>query len=209
MGALEFSPAIGPKARKAARIQIDQLVALASEILTHRTNLRVSFAAPQKRQALKEILSVGISAGNARAKAVIAWNPSTLEVRSGQIPAGKGFEYWLLKFDGVQGSMDKELEDPKSYGAIEFAYYRMATDAGITMSECRLLEENNRRHFMSRRFDRLENGEKRHMQSLCALAHLDFNLAGAHAYEQALLTIRQLGLTMGAVKEQFRQMVFN
>lgn len=209
MGALEFSPAIGPKARKAARIQIDQLVALASEILTHRTNLRVSFAAPKKQQALKEILSVGTSAGGARAKAVIAWNPSTLEVRSGQIPAGKGFEYWLLKFDGVQGNMDKELEDPKGYGAIEFAYYRMATDAGITMSECRLLEENNRRHFMSRRFDRLENGEKRHMQSLCALAHLDFNLAGAHAYEQALLTIRKLGLTMSAVEEQFRRMAFN
>jgi serine/threonine-protein kinase HipA len=209
MGALEFEPAIGPKTRKASRVQIDKLVALASEILTHRNNLKVSFAAPRKEQALKKILSVGTSAGGARAKAVIAWNPSTNEVRSGQVPAGKGFEYWLLKFDGVAGNKDKELEDPKGYGAIEYAYSRMASDAGISMSECRLFEENNRRHFMSRRFDRLENGEKLHMQSLGALAHFDFNLAGAYAYEQALFAIRQLGLAMGDVEEQFRRMAFN
>jgi serine/threonine-protein kinase HipA len=209
MGALEFEPATGPKVRKAGHIQIDNLVEVASEILTHRHTLKVSFATPQKEQAFKEILSVGTAAGGARAKAVIAWDPSTHEMRSGQIPAGRGFEYWLLKFDGVRGNMDKELEDPKGYGAIEYAYYRMASDAGITMSACRLFEENNRRHFMTRRFDRLENGEKVHMQSLGALAHFDFNLAGVYGYEQALQTVRQLGLTMCAVEEQFRRMAFN
>ncbi len=209
MGALEFEPAIGPKARKATRVQIDKLVELASEILTHRNNLKVSFVVKKKEQALKEILKVGTSAGGARAKAVIAWNPSTNEVRSGQIPAGEGFEYWLLKFDGVKGNKDKELEDPKGYGVIEYAYYNMATDAGITMSECRLFEENDRRHFMTRRFDRLDSGEKLHMQSLCALAHYDFNMAGAYAYEQALLAIRQIGLPMSAIEEQFRRMAFN
>jgi len=193
MGALEFEPAIGPKARRATRVQIDKLVDLASEILTQHRDLKVSFTAPEKKQALREILKVGTSAGGARAKAVIAWNPSTNEVRSGQIPAGKGFEYWLLKFDGVKGNKDKELEDPKGYGVIEYAYYKMASDAGITMSECRLFEEKDRRHFMTRRFDRLQNGDKLHMQSLCALAHYDFNLAGAYAYEQALLSIKRLG----------------
>jgi serine/threonine-protein kinase HipA len=114
-----------------------------------------------------------------------------------------------LKFDGVTGNRDKELEDPKGYGAIEYAYYLMAKAAGITMSECRLLEESGRRHFMARRFDRLGSGQKMHMQSLGALAHFDFNQAGAYAYEQAMLTIRQLGLPMAAVEEQFRRMAFN
>jgi len=140
---------------------------------------------------------------------VIAWNRETQEVRSGQIAAGDGFDYWLLKFDGVAGNRDKELEDPKGYGAIEYAYHLMATAAGITMSECRLLEESGRRHFMTRRFDRLANGAKLHMQSLGALAHFDFNQAGAHAYEQAFLAIRQLALPMAAVEEQFRRMAFN
>jgi serine/threonine-protein kinase HipA len=209
MGALEFAPALGPRARKAGRIEIDRLVALASEILIHRRSLKASFRGSGKERALKEILRIGTSAGGARAKAVIAWNPSTNEVCSGQVPADPGFEYWLLKFDGVRGNMDKELEDPKGYGAIEYAYYRMASAAGITMSESRLLEENGRRHFMSRRFDRRENGEKRHMQSLGALSHFDFNLAGAYSYEQALRVIGQLGLPMSAVEEQFRRMVFN
>jgi serine/threonine-protein kinase HipA len=158
---------------------------------------------------LNDILRVGTSAGGARAKAVIAWNRLTNEVRSGQIAAGAGFDYWLLKFDGVAGNKDKELEDPKGYGAIEYAYFLMARASGVTMNECRLLEENGRRHFMTRRFDRLEGGEKLHMQSLGALAHFDFNNAGAYAYEQAFLVMRQLNLPMEAVEEQFRRMAFN
>ncbi len=209
MGALEFAPAIGPKARQASRIQIDKLVDLASEVLTHRNTLQGSFVDANREQALTDILRVGTSAGGARAKAVIAWNPTTNEVRSGQVPAGEGFEYWLLKFDGVSGNKDKELEDPQGYGVIEYAYYKMARDCGIDISDCRLFEENGRRHFMTRRFDRLAGGEKLHVQSLCALAHYDFNMAGAYSYEQALLVIRQMGLPMSAIEEQFRRMVCN
>ncbi len=209
MGALEFFPAIGPRARKANQIQIDRLVELASDVLIHRNNLRASFADDSRERALTDILRVGTSAGGARAKAVIAWNPSTNEVRSGQVPAGEGFEYWLLKFDGVKGNRDKELDDPQGYGVIEYAYSHMARDCGIDISDCRLFEENGRCHFMTRRFDRLEGGKKMHMQSLCALAHYDFNMAGAYSYEQALLVIRQLGLPMNAIEEQFRRMVFN
>ena len=182
MGALEFAPAIGPRARQANRIAVDQLVALASEVLTHRNDLQASFADAEKETALRDILRVGTSAG---------------------------FEYWLLKFDGVSGNRDKELEDPRGYGLIEYAYYLMARACGIEISECRLFEENGRRHFMTRRFDRLAGGEKLHMQSLCALAHFDFNLAGAHSYEQALLVMRRLQLPMQAIEQQFRRMVFN
>jgi serine/threonine-protein kinase HipA len=209
MGALEFAPALGPKPGPAETVELAALVRLATEVLTHRSDLQGHFHAKGKSKALQDILRVGTSAGGARAKAVIAWNRTTNEVRSGQITAGDGFDYWLLKFDGVTGNKDKELEDPKGYGAIEYAYHLMARAAGITMNECRLLEENGRRHFMTRRFDRLAGGEKLHMQSLCALAHFDFNQAGAYAYEQALLTIRQLKLPMAAVEEQFRRMVFN
>ncbi len=209
MGALEFRPAIGPRAGRADAVQIDRLVELASEILSHRDTLRASFADEGRQQALREILRVGTSAGGARAKAVIAWNPCSNEIRSGQVPAGEGFEYWLLKFDGVKGNRDKELDDPQGYGVIEYACYLMAKDCGIEMSECRLFDENDRQHFMTRRFDRLEGGQKVHMQSLAALAHYDFNLAGAYSYEQALLVIRRLGLPMAAIEEQFRRMVFN
>ena len=178
-------------------------------MLTHHQNLGGHFSGKSRGKALADILKVGTSAGGARAKAVIAWNRRTNEVRSGQLPAGPGFTYWLLKFDGVSGNKDKELEDPQGYGAIEYAYSLMARAAGITMTECRLLEEHGRRHFMTRRFDRLDDGSKLHMQSLGALAHLDYNQAGAYAYEQAFLTIRQLGLPMAATEEQFRRMLFN
>ena len=209
MGALEYAPAKGPVARKATHIRIDKLVELASEILIHRNDLRAFFGNDSRKDALRDILRVGTSAGGARAKAVVAWNNATSEVRSGQVKADPGFEHWLLKFDGVSGNKDKELEDPKGYGVIEYAYYKMAVDAGITMNECRLLEENGRCHFMSRRFDRSVGGGKLHMQSLGGLAHFDYNMAGAYGYEQALLVIRQLGLPMNAVEEQFRRMVFN
>ncbi|MBL0170472.1 MAG: type II toxin-antitoxin system HipA family toxin [Gemmatimonadaceae bacterium] len=209
MGALEFAPTLGPKPRRAARIEVDALVRLASDVLTHRSDVQGHFHGAGKEKALREILRVGTSAGGARAKAVIAWNRTTNEVRSGQISAGDGFEYWLLKFDGVAGNKDRELDDPQGYGAIEFAYHLMARAAGIAMTECRLLEENGRRHFMTQRFDRIRDGAKRHMLSLGALAHFDFNQAGAHSYEQALRTMRQLHLPHAALEQQFRRMVFN
>ncbi|HMB61353.1 MAG TPA: HipA domain-containing protein, partial [Xanthomonadales bacterium] len=209
MGALEFRPVEGPRERRSSQVEIDQLVALASEVLTRRRRLDVSLEDETRQDAMRDILRVGTSAGGARAKAVIAWNPETNEVRSGQVPAPPGFSYWLLKFDGVSGNRDKELEDPRGYGAIEFAYYLMARDAGIDITECRLFEEGGRRHFMTRRFDRLPDGSKLHMQSLAAMAHYDFNLAGAYSYEEALLLMRRLGLPMIAVEQQFRRMVLN
>ncbi|HEX9792975.1 MAG TPA: type II toxin-antitoxin system HipA family toxin [Planctomycetota bacterium] len=209
MGALEFRPARGPHARKSAPVQIEALVGLASEVLRGREQWQASFADPDKEHALREILRVSASAGGARAKAVISWNPVTNEVRSGQVDAPAGFEYWLLKFDGVSNNRDKDLADPQGYGAIEYAYAQMARAAGIRMSDCRLFEEGGRRHFMTRRFDRLDSGEKLHMQSLGAIAHFDYNNPGGHSYEQALLVIRRLGMGMDAVEEQFRRMAFN
>ena len=213
MGALEFAPAAGPASgsttRVAEKIDIDALTQLASDVLGRRNDFAGSFASDDRAAALQDILRVGTSAGGARAKAVIAWNRAANEVRSGQIAAGEGFDHWLLKFDGVSGNRDKELDDPQDFGAIEYAYYLMAQAAGVTMSECRLLEENGRRHFMTQRFDRLPGGGKLHAQSLCALAHFDFNHAGAYAYEQAFLVLRQLKLPMAAVEQQFRRMAFN
>lgn len=209
MGALEYVPAIGPFTGKSEAVDINALVELASEILSRRNNLQGSFLADDRQSALQDILRVGTSAGGARAKAIIAWNSDTNEVRSGQIDAGKGFSYWLLKFDGVYGNKDKELEDPAGYGLIEYAYANMARAAGIKMMECRLLEENGRSHFMTRRFDRTEHGAKIHMQSFGAMEHFDFKRAGAYSYEQVLRTIRKLGLPMKSVEEQFRRMAFN
>ena len=209
MGALEFQPASGPDPAQATTIHVDALVALASRVLSDRRALQASLASGEEQQALRDILRVGTSAGGARAKAVIAWNPRTNEVRSGQVATEQGFEPWLLKFDGVDGNKDKELNDPAGYGAIEYAYHLMARAAGIEMMECRLFEEGGRRHFMTRRFDRGPSGEKRHMQSLGALGHLDFNSPGAHGYEQALQIVRRLGLSMAAVEELFRRMTFN
>lgn len=209
MGALEFAPATGPAARQSAQVEVDKLVKLASQVLRQRNHFHASFAQESASAALGDILQVGTSAGGARAKAVIAWHPGTKEVRSGQVDAGEGFEYWLLKFDGVSGNRDKEMEDPQGYGAIEYAYYLMARDCGIDMEDCRLLEENGRRHFMTRRFDRLTGGARLHLQSLGALAHFDFNLAGAYSYEQALLVMRRMGLPMRDIEQQFRRMVFN
>jgi serine/threonine-protein kinase HipA len=188
---------------------VDELVKLASQVLTHRASLQVSFAPGRRHEGLQEMLRVGTSAGGARAKAIVAWNRNTNEVRSGQVKAPAGFDYWLLKFDGVTANQDKELEDPKGYTVIEYAYALMAADAGIEMSECRLMEEGGRRHFMTRRFDRLSDGGKLHMQSLAALAHFDFNSAGAYSYEQAFDVIKRLELSMHAREQQFRRMIFN
>ena len=208
-GALEFHPARGITTGASAPLHVDALVRLAADVLRDRQSLAASFNDPEAATAVQEILRVGASAGGARAKAVIAWNPATNEVRSGQVTAPPGFEYWLLKFDGVAAANEQGLGDPRGFGAIEYAYSLMARAAGIRMTECRLFEENGRRHFMTRRFDRLPNGDKLHMQSLGAMAHLDFNNAGGHSYEQAFVVMRRLALAMDDVEEQFRRMVFN
>lgn len=210
MGALEFQPAKGPNQDAGSNnIQVESLVRLASEILTKKKSLQTSFSSSTRERALKEILRVGTSAGGARAKAVIAWNPKANEVRSGQMPADKGFTYWILKFDGVHGNMDKDLDSSRGYGLIEYGYYKMALAAGLQMTECRLLKEHGRNHFMTKRFDRTDSGKKIFMQSLAALAHYDFNQAGAYSYEQAIQAIRRLGLPMESVEQQFRRAAFN
>jgi len=209
MGALEFQPAIGPDPAQAEEIAVNALADLAGEILSERRGLHVVLESGSEEEALTELLRVGTSAGGARAKALIAWNPDTNEVRSGQVEAGSAFEYWILKFDGVRRPDDEEIADPRGYGAIEYAYALMAAAAGIEMMDCRLFEEAGRRHFMTRRFDRMRDGKKRHMLSLAGMAHFDFNQAGAHGYEQALLIIRRLGLGMDAIEQQVRRMVFN
>jgi serine/threonine-protein kinase HipA len=208
MGALEFAPARGPRSSRSHAIDIEALVELAGEILAARSDLAVSLGERRKQDALREILRVGTSAGGARAKALIALDPETLEVRSGQLEADPGFEHWILKFDGVD-DRTRDLGSARGYGAIELVYSEMARRAGIEMTECRLLEEGDRRHFMTKRFDRTASGDKLHMQSLAALAHLDFRQPGANAYEQAFQTIRALGLPRNATEQQFRRMVFN
>lgn len=209
MGALEYLPAQGSFTGKSEPVDVKALIDLASRILTKRNTLQGSFNPELREDSLQDILRVSTSAGGARAKAIIAWNQKTNEVRSGQVKAGQGFSYWLLKFDGVSGNRDKELEDPAGYGLIEHAYYHMAKKAGIDMAESRLLKENGRSHFMTRRFDRTDSGQKIHMQSFCAIEHFDFKKAGAHSYEQALRTIRKLGMPMTTIEEQFRRMAFN
>jgi len=206
MGALEFRPAI-LSAGPSETLHLDAMVKLASEALASRNQLHVNLE--QSPEALATILRVGTSAGGARAKAVICWNPQTGEVKSGQLAPEPGFEPWLLKFDGVSENRDKELNDPLGYGRIEYAYHLMARAAGITMSDCRLLEENGRAHFMTRRFDRDEQGRKFHIQSLCGVAHFDFNQAGAYSYEQAFQIARRLGLPQTDLTEMFRRAVFN
>jgi serine/threonine-protein kinase HipA len=208
MGALEFVPARGPDPTIDDELDLAALVELAGEVLARRADPSESLAAPAKHRALQEILRVGTSAGGARPKALIAWNPETDEVRSGQIDAPAGFEYWILKFDGV-GDASRDLGHSLGYGAIEWAYSEMARAAGIEMTECRLLEEEGRRHFMTRRFDRTANGDKLHMQSLAALDHLDFEFSQAHSYEGAFAVIRRLGLSAETAEAQFRRMVFN
>ena len=208
IGALEFEPTLR-KQTKAKKLEVARLVDLANRVLDERANLLGRLGGENDAEALEDILSVGTSAGGARAKAVLAWNPKTDEFRSGQLDADEGFEHWLLKFDGVSNNRDKELADPEGFGKIEFAYARMACAAGITMSECRLHHEGGRSHFMTKRFDRIGTRRKIHMQTLGAMQHFDFNDPSAYSYEQAVMTIRALGLGMVAVEEQFRRAVFN
>lgn len=202
MGALEFRPLRGPRTRKSTAIELSELVVAARSALAGKVTTEAGAT-----DAIAHLIAVGTSAGGARAKAVVALNPTTGELRSGQVPTDPGFESWLLKFDGV--SADVDLGVSGHYGRIEYAYAKMAVTAGIEMTECRLLEEGGRAHFMTRRFDRTREGDKIHVQSLCALAHLDFKQLGAHDYAQLFLQIEQLGLGAGARAEAFRRMVFN
>jgi len=209
MGALEFEPAILSKFSGSKKVEIEGLVGLASRILDERTRLGGAFTGEDDRDAIENILRVGTSAGGARAKAILAWNPETNEFRSGQLDTEPGFEHWLMKFDGVRHNKDKELSDPKGYGKIEYAYHLMAVKSGIHMAECRLHQEGGRSHFMTKRFDRTQKGAKRHMQTLCAIAHYDYNQPASYSYEQVIQIIRRLALPREDVEQQVLRAFFN
>lgn len=202
MGALSFKPTRGPRKLKPTAVEVSQLVGAA------RAALQGQFGDDRQTEAaLTQLIHVGTSAGGARAKAVVALHPVTGELRSGQLPADPGFEHWLLKFDGV--GMDHELGTGGHYGRIEYAYHLMARSAGIDMPDCRLLEENGRAHFMIKRFDRDAASDKLHMQTLCAMDHLDYNQRGTHDYAQLFQVIDRLRLGPATRAEAFRRMVFN
>ena len=206
MGALQFYPAFDHQFDHTVPIEISELVALTQTMMRQALSLNTGINSPNtiSKEAILDILRVGTSAGGARPKAIIAMNTSG-HVISGQSIAPPGYDYWILKFDGVT---DLELGEPKGYGRIEYAYYLMAKAAGINMMESRLLEESGRAHFLTKRFDR-ENENKYHVQTLCGLAHYDYNAAGEYGYEQAFSVMRQLHLQKLEIVEQFRRMVFN
>lgn len=202
MGALTFKPTRGPGPRKPTAIELGSLVEAAREAV--HGNLEDETGA---NAALRNIIEVGTSAGGARAKAVIAWNAATNEIVAGQMHAPDGFEHWLLKFDGM--GADRELGASQDYGRIEYAYHLMAKEAGIDMTECRLLEENGRAHFMTKRFDRQGGSGRHHMQTLCAMNHLDYKKKGANAYAQLFLAMEALKLPYEDFEDAFRRMAFN
>lgn len=205
MGALEFEPVEPRVSNGATLIEINSLINIAQDILSGRQNFNTTLSDDESK-ALSDILKIGSSAGGARAKAVIAFNPETKEIRSGQTDAPKGFTHWLLKFDGVT---DQQLGTSYGYGRIEMAYHLMAKAAQIEMTECRLLEENGRAHFMTQRFDREHGKGKIHVQSFCGMAHYDFNDITSFSYEQLFETMRRLLLPYTDAEQLYRRMVFN
>lgn len=205
MGALEFEPTVLKESKRTFSIEINSLVETAQKMLSQREAFATNLPR-EEEHAILEILKIGTSAGGARPKAVIAYNEKTGEVKSGQTKAPKGFEHWLIKLDGVS---DVQLGASKGYGRIEMAYYHMATACGIEMMSSRLLEENGRAHFMTKRFDRDGGETKHHIQTFCAIKHFDFNLANSFSYEQLFQTMRELKLTYPDAEQMFRRMVFN
>ena len=205
MGALEFEPAIDTGYDPQQRFEIDSLVEVAREALDAKSEFGVNLN-DDRKAAIAEILRLGTSAGGQRAKAIIAYNKATGEVRSGQVEASEGFDYYLIKLDGV--SAKAGFRETENYGRLEYSFYKLATACGIEMSECSLIEENGRAHFLTKRFDR-ESGRKVHMQTLCGLAHYDFRLLRGYSYEQAFNVMRALRLPYSSAREMFRRMVFN
>lgn len=204
MGALEFEPAID-MAGTDVRIEIDALVNVAREALADKSDFCVNIA-DDRKAAIAEILRLGTSAGGQRAKAIIAYNKETGEIRSGQVEAPDGFDYYIIKLDGVSATAG--FSETENYGRLEYSFSRLVRACGIDMTECSLIEENGRAHFLTKRFDRV-NGEKVHMQTLCGIAHFDYRLLRAYSYEQAFAVMRGLRLTYKEAQEMFRRMVFN
>lgn len=205
MGALEFEPAIESAFSSEQRIELDSLVAVAREALTEKDSFQTNLD-DDRKAAIAEILRLGTSAGGQRAKAIIAYNKKTGEVRSGQVDAPEGFDYYLIKLDGV--SAKAGFKETENFGRLEYSFAKLVRACGIDMTECSLIEENGRAHFLTKRFDRV-NGEKVHMQTLCGIAHYDYRLLRGYSYEQAFNVMRGLHLTYQEAQEMFRRVVFN
>lgn len=205
MGALEFEPAMDAPYSPDVRIELDSLVEVASEALSEKEEFGANLEEDRKA-AIAEIVRLGTSAGGQRAKAIIAYNPLTGEVRSGQIEAPEGFDYYLIKLDGVTAEVG--FRETQNFGRLEYSFYRLVKECGIEMSDCSLIEENGRAHFLTKRFDR-KNGEKIHMQTLCGIAHYDYRNLRSYSYEQAFNAMRALRLPYSQAQEMYRRMVFN
>lgn len=205
MGALEFEPAMDAPYGKNTVIELDTLVEVANEALAEKEEFGANLEA-DKKAAIAEIVRLGTSAGGQRAKAIIAYNKATGEVRSGQIDAPAGFDYYLIKLDGV--TAEAGFRETQNFGRLEYSFSKLVKECGIEMSECSLIEENGRAHFLTKRFDR-QVGEKIHMQTLCGIAHYDYRLPRAYSYEQAFNVMRALRLPYSQAQEMFRRMVFN
>jgi len=209
MGALEYEPAIKGISQRTSPLDIENLVNLANQILNERKKLSGSFAGENDKKAIEDIIRVGSSAGGARAKAVLAWNPVSGKFKSGQLNLPKGYEHWIMKFDGISENSDNPLASPQGYGKIEYAYHLMAVDAGLDMTECCIFPESGRSHFMTRRFDRTTESGKLHVQTLGAIAHFDYMLPSSYSYEQALQVIRRLQLPQRDLEQMVLRAIFN
>ncbi|MBU4486380.1 MAG: type II toxin-antitoxin system HipA family toxin [Candidatus Delongbacteria bacterium] len=205
MGALEFEPAQFKTSKQTFNIEIKSLVETAQRLLSDRDGFKVNLH-ENEQKAMSEILKIGTSAGGARPKAVVAYNKKTGEVRSGQTIAPKDFEHWLLKLDGVN---DVQFGQSHGFERVEYAYYLMARDCKIQMTDCELLEENGRAHFMTKRFDREGNDTKHHIQTFCGIQHFNYNNLYGYSYEQLFQTMRMLKMTYPEAEQMFRRMVFN
>ena len=204
MGALEFEPT-QTVVQAQEHIEVGRLVEMTNKVLNEKEGLNLDLS-QEEEQVMGQLIQIGASAGGQRAKAIIGYNPTSKQVKSGQIALDSGFNYYLLKFDGVS---DTSLGDPKGYGRSEMAYYKMALDCGIDMMPCALFEENGRAHFMTQRFDRLAGGEKLHMQTLCGMSHFDYNQPGIYDYEDAFEEMRALNLGYNEMEALYRRMLFN
>lgn len=213
MGALEYAPAMQLRGLNASQqVELQSLVAIAQEILDSRDHFEIELKknGQEDREALMALLSVGMSAGGARPKAVLAFNADFTQVRSGQVHVPEGFTHYLMKFDGVSehNKNQQTFGDPLGYGAMEFVYYLIAQKCGIDMMSCHLLPEGKRRHFITQRFDRVDN-KKIHVQTLNALAHVDYKKPGSFSYAELFGVARQLKLTAPDAEQLLKRMTFN
>lgn len=213
MGALEYIPATKLHNNNTKTdIQIESLVAIAQEVLDLRSNFNVELSRNHQEDSasMMELLSVGMSAGGARPKAVLAFNHDFTQVRSGQSDIPDSFTHYLMKFDGVSehNTNQETFGDPLGYGAMEYVYHVMATQCGVDMMPCHLLDEGARRHFITQRFDRIGN-QKVHVQTLNGLAHVDYKNPGSFSYAELFSIARDLRLPADDAFQLLKRMAFN